>query len=157
MIISCRVLPCLKYLCEHPKKEIRKYIIWALSNITAESRQIQSVIDSEIFPKLFIMLSPARNEEPEVKKEIYYTIINALAGANDTQIQYLMDQGVIRQLCDGLGMDSTILTVLLQAMEVIFKYGTRTDKLKEINNMIEECGGVERIEALQKHKDEDIY
>ena len=157
VIISCGVLPSLANLFEHPKREIRKEVMWALSNVTAVAQHIQSVIDAEIFPKLFIMLSPARNETADVKKEMYYTVINALAGGKDTQIQYLIDQGVIQQLCDGLDMDSPVLSVLLQGLEKIMTYGTRTDKLEEICHMIEECGGVERIEALQEHNDENIY
>ena len=105
MIISCGVLPCLTKLFEHPKKGIRKEVMWSLSNITAgTSMEIQQVIDAEIFPKLFLMLSPAHNEAPKVKQEIYYIFANALRGADDAQMQYLIDQGVIQQFCGALDM-----------------------------------------------------
>ena len=118
--------------------------MWAISNITAVPLQIQKVIDAEIFPKLFIMLSPARNEHVDVKKQIYYVITNALTGAYNPQIQYLIDQRVIQQLCGGSDMDAKILTILLDGLEAILKYGYRSDKLEDIFKIIEE-----RIEALQ--------
>ena len=158
VIISCGILPCFTKLFEHPKSGMRKEVMWALSNITAGRLQIQAVIDAEIFPKLFIMLSPARNEVVEVKKEMYFVIANALTGAYDHQMKYLIDQGVIQQLCGGLlEIDPTVLTVLLDGLESILKYGEQTNTLEEICNMIENCGGTGRLEALQHHNNEAIY
>ena len=155
-IISCEVLPCLKTLLLSPKEKIRKEVMWSLSNITAgTTNQIQAVIDAGIFPKLFTMLSPDNNEAVGVKNEMYYIFKNALEGGSDAQIQYLIDQGVIQQLC-GLDVGSTILTVLLEGLKLILRYGVRSDTLKEISKIIEDCGGVEKIKALQHHTSEDV-
>jgi len=151
MVVSCGVLPCLTKLFEHPSKRIRKEVMWSVSNITAGSiKLIQEVIDAEIFPKLIFMLSPDNNEAVEVKNEMYYVIVNALAGGNDTQIQYLIDQGVIQQLCGGLDLNSTVLTILLEGLELLLKYGERSGTLREVIKIMEDYGGIERIEVIIK-------
>ena len=151
LVISCEVLPCLTKLFEHPKMRIRRNVMWAISNVTAgNKKQIQDVIDAEIFPKLFIMLSPMYNEAPEVMKEMYYVVTNALIRGNDAQIQYLIDQGVIQRLCGGLlDLDPNVLSALLQALESILKYGESSGTMEQVTKIIEECGGVAQIEALQ--------
>ena len=157
MFLSCGVLNRFTAMFEHPKKGIRKEVIWALSNITAGSRkQIQAVIDAEIFPKLLIMLSPVCNETVDIRKEIYYVCTNALAGGNDAQVQYLIEHSVIQQLCGGLDVDSNFLTVLLEGLESILKYGERTGTLKEVTKIIEDCGGLARIEELKHHRKEAV-
>ena len=118
--------------------------------------QISTIGTLRNLPKLF-MLSPARNEVHNVKKQMYHICINVLAGGNDTQIQYLIDNGVIQQLCGGLDMNSTVLTELFQGLESIMKYGERSDTLEEITKIIGDCGGVEKIKTLQQHKNEDVY
>ena len=158
MVISCGVLSHFTKLFAHPKKAIRKEVMWAISNITAGTKnQIQAVIDAEIFPKLLIMLSPACEEAPEVKKEMYYICTNALAEGDNDQMQYLIDQGVIQQLCGGLlNMDTKILSILLEGLDSILKYGESSDTLGQITEIIENCGGVEHIKALKHHKNEDV-
>ena len=132
--------------------------MWSLSNITAgTTNQIQAVIDAEIFPILFTMLSPDNNEAVEIKNEMYYVFKNALEGGSDAQIQSLIDQEVIQQLCGGLDVDSKdILTVLLDGLKPILKYGEKSDTLKEISKIIEDCGGFEKIKALRHHTNEDV-
>jgi len=156
VIISCGILPCFTKLFEHPKSGMRKEVMWALSNITAGRLQIQAVIDAEIFPKLFSMLSPRNGEAVNVKDEIYYVCKNALQGGNGFQIQYLMDQGVIQQLCDALDVNSTVLTVLLDGLKALLSYGEQSNTLKEITETIEKSVGVENIKSLQYHTSEDI-
>ena len=156
-IISCGLLPHLKALLEHSKNYIRKEVLLSLSNIAAGSLdQIQAVIDAEIFPKLFSMLSPRNGEAVNVKDEIYYVCKNALQGGNGFQIQYLMDQGVIQQLCDALDVNSTVLTVLLDGLKALLSYGEQSNTLKEITETIEKSVGVENIKSLQYHTSEDI-
>ena len=154
MIISCGILPCLTKLFEHPKKGIRKEAMWALSNITARhGMEIQQVIDAEIFPKLINMLSPAHNEAVIVKQQIYFVITDACTGATNDQIHYLIDQGVIQVLCGALDMKSKFLKVLLEGLEslLLFEDGEKVMKI------IQDCGGVERIKALQQHKQEEVH
>ena len=159
VVISCGVLSHFTKLFEHRKKGIRKEVMWAISNITAgNKKQIQAVIDAEIFPQVLIMLSSACDEAPDVKKEMYYVCTNALAEGDNAQIQYLIDQGVIQQLCGGLFLkDSKILIVLLDGLESILKYGERAGTLEQITKIIGDCGGVEQIKALQNNENEDVF
>ena len=155
-IISCGLLPHLRKLLEHPKMYIRKEVLLSISNVAAGSlNQIQAVIDAEIFPKLFSMLSPF-DKVVAVKNEIYYVCKNALQGGNDIQIQYLIDQGVIQQMCGALDVNSSVLTVLLDGIKAILSYGEQSNTLKEITEIIEESGGVENIKAMQCHTSEDV-
>ena len=53
-------------------------------------------------------------------------------------------------------IDPTVLTVLLDGLESILKYGDRST-MEEIFNIFEKCGGTGRLEALQYHKNEQVY
>mmetsp|Transcript_24 Transcript_24/g.25 ORF Transcript_24/g.25 Transcript_24/m.25 type:complete len:195 (-) Transcript_24:500-1084(-) len=53
-------LPSLLWLLDYPDQSIRKDVCWALSNMTAGTvNQLQQVIDTAIFPKLFELIRSA--------------------------------------------------------------------------------------------------
>jgi len=159
IIINVGALPCLAQLLSSPKKGIRKEACWTISNITAGNKsQIQSVIDANIIPILVDLL---QNAEFDIKKEAAWAISNATSGGSPEQIRYLVSQGCIKPLCDLLSaQDSRIISVALEGLENILKVG-QTDRDHTQNNLfatfIEEADGLDKIEKLQKHQNNDIY
>jgi len=160
MVINVSVLPCLLALLGNPKKGIRKEACWTISNITAGNKhQIQAVIDAAIIPPLVHMLG---NAEFDIKKEAAWAISNATSGGTPEQIRYLVQAGCIRPLCDLMTCsDGRIITVALEGLENILKVGERDSKSAGTTNsfatLIEEADGLDKIEALQNHQNNDIY
>jgi HEAT repeat protein len=160
-IINYQALTCLHSLLSNPKKGIRKEACWTISNITAGNvQQIQSVIDANIIPQLIQLL---RNAEFDIKKESAWAISNATSGGSPEQIKYLVQQGCIGPLCDLLKVsDAKIITVALEGLENILKVGDAEMKAtgaskNQMATWIEEAEGLDKIEELQSHDNDDIY
>ena len=163
LVIDCKALPCLNnMLLNVHKKSILKEACWTLSNITAGNQsQIQSVIDSSLFEPLIYLLE---NADFDIKKEAAWAISNATSGGNKDQIRVIVSKGAVKPLCDLLVChDSKIITVALEGLENILKIG-EDEKLNQggdaqnvIAVMIDEAEGLEKIESLQTHVQNDIY
>ncbi|KAF7805041.1 importin subunit alpha-4 [Senna tora] len=162
-VIDNRVLPCLyQLLTQNLKKSIKKEACWTISNITAGNRaQIQAVIEANIIHPLVHLLQHA---EFDIKKEAAWAISNATSGGSHEQIQFLVSQGCIKPLCDLLTCpDPRIVTVCLEGLDNILKVG-EADKERGLHGginiyaqMIDECEGLDKIENLQTHDNNEIY
>jgi hypothetical protein len=78
--------------------------------------------------------------------------------------RYLVNQGCIKPLCDLLTCpDARIVTVSLEGLENILKVGEPEKDLGNSNGInlyarcIDEAEGLEKIENLQTHDNNDIY
>uniref|UniRef100_A0A8D0JQQ6 Importin subunit alpha n=1 Tax=Sus scrofa TaxID=9823 RepID=A0A8D0JQQ6_PIG len=161
VILNCSALPCLLHLLSSSKESIRKEACWTVSNITAGNRaQIQAVIDANIFPVLIEILQKA---EFRTRKEAAWAITNATSGGTPEQIRYLVALGCIKPLCDLLTvMDSKIVQVALNGLENILRLGEQESKQNGIGvnpycALIEEAYGLDKIEFLQSHENQEIY
>jgi len=71
-------------------------------------------------------------------------------------VAYMVQQGVIPPFCQLLSVrDSQIVQVVLDGLNNILKMAG--DEVESICQVIEECGGLDKIEQLQNHENEDIY
>jgi len=160
VIINCGALPCLNAMLNSHKKGIRKEACWTISNITAGNKeQIQHVIDHNLIPPLIVLLGEA---EFDIRKEVAWAISNATSGGTPDQIKFLVQQNCVRPLCDLLDVaDVKIITVALEGLENILKVGEADSKNHDGTNLharfVQEAGGLDKIEALQRHDNHDIY
>ncbi|KAL7199032.1 hypothetical protein ACSBR2_021341 [Camellia fascicularis] len=163
VILDHQALPCLlNLLTQNYKKSVKKEACWTISNITAGNRdQIQAVIEAGIVAPLVQLL---QNAEFEIKKEAAWAISNATSGGTHEQIKFLVDQGCIKPLCDLLVCpDPRIVTVCLEGLENILKVGEVEKNLGNSSNvnlyaqLIDEAEGLEKIENLQSHDNNEIY
>jgi len=163
IIINCAALPCLLRLLTEPhKKSIKKEACWTVSNITAGNKdQIQAIIDANIIPPLVHLLAAA---EFDIKKEAAWALSNATSGGSHQQIRYLVSQGCIKPMCDLLSVaDARIVTVALEGLENILKVGACDAQeagpgaVNPYAGFVDEAEGLEKIEALQHHPNNDIY
>uniref|UniRef100_A0A8C5GIN2 Importin subunit alpha n=2 Tax=Gouania willdenowi TaxID=441366 RepID=A0A8C5GIN2_GOUWI len=143
----------------HPNSE--KEACWTVSNITAGNRaQIQNVIDANIFPVLIEILQKA---EFRTRKEAAWAITNATSGGTSAQIKYLVSLKTIIPMCDLLTvMDSKIVQVSLNGLENILRLGEQEAKqngtgINPYCALIEEAYGLDKIEFLQSHENQEIY
>ncbi|KAK6915652.1 Importin-alpha, importin-beta-binding domain [Dillenia turbinata] len=162
-IINHQALPCLKNLLSNNyKKSIKKEACWTISNITAGNReQIQAVMEADIIGPLVNLL---QNAEFDIKKEAAWAVSNATSGGTHDQIKHLVSQGCIKPLCDLLVFpDARIVTVCLEGLENILKVGETEKNLGHTNGvnlyaqMIDDADGLEKIENLQSHDNNEIY
>ncbi|KAJ7980328.1 Importin subunit alpha [Quillaja saponaria] len=152
----------LNLLTHNHKKSIKKEACWTISNITAGNReQIQAVIEAGLVTPLVNLL---QNAEFDIKKEAAWAISNATSGGTHDQIKYLVSQGCIKPLCDLLICpDPRIVTVCLEGLENILKVGEAEKNLGnsgEVNvyaQLIDAAEGLEKIENLQSHDNNEIY
>ncbi|MFQ6661793.1 hypothetical protein Gotur_029827 [Gossypium turneri] len=162
-IIGHQALPCLLNLLTNTyKKSIKKEACWTISNITAGNvDQIQAVIEAGIIAPLVHLL---QNAEFEIKKEAAWAISNATSGGTHEQIKFLVSQGCIKPLCDLLNCpDPRIVTVCLEGLENILKVGEAEKNLGHTGDvnlyaqLIDDAEGLEKIENLQSHDNNEIY
>jgi len=162
-IINHGSLPCLLSLLTHNhKKSIKKEACWTISNITAGNReQIQAVIEAGLIGPLVNLL---QNAEFDIKKEAAWAISNATSGGTHEQIKYMVSQGCIKPLCDLLVCpDARIVTVCLEGLENILRVGEAEKSLGNTGDvnlyaqMIDDAEGLEKIENLQSHDNNEIY
>uniref|UniRef100_A0A7S1NAV0 Importin subunit alpha n=1 Tax=Eutreptiella gymnastica TaxID=73025 RepID=A0A7S1NAV0_9EUGL len=161
VVINGGTLPSLHFLLSHPKKSIRKETCWTISNITAGNQsQIQAVINAHLIPPLIQLLS---NSEFEVRKEAAWAISNATSGGTPEQIKYLVEQDCVAGFCDLLNVpDAKMINVALEGLENILRVG-EDDKiannlpLNQVAQMVQTVGGLEKIESLQSHSNNEIY
>jgi len=154
VMLNVGITPCLLQLIGSPKKGIRKEACWAISNITAGNKiQIQVVIDGGLIPPLIHLLDSA---EFEIKKEAAWAISNSTSGGTPEQIRYLVQAGCIPPLCNLLVCtDVRIILVALEGLENILKVGE--PDTRDYIAAIENADGVEKIENLQSHHNNEIY
>ncbi|KAG6611502.1 Importin alpha-2 subunit [Phytophthora cinnamomi] len=73
---------------------------------------------------------------------------------------HLVSLGCIKPLCDLLEVkDAKVVIVALEGLENILRVGEqqKTNDINDIATMIDEADGVNKIQALQYHANEDIY
>jgi importin subunit alpha-6/7 len=163
VVLRAGALPALRSMLVHQKKSIRKEACWTISNITAGNKeQIQAVIAAGIIGPLVAML---RNAQFDVKKEACWAIANAISGGSSKQLEYIFSQSVIEPLsllfkCH----DPKMVMIALEAMEKILAHGATRgagafggEKENKCAECLEECGGLDLIEDLQRHDNEEIY
>jgi len=154
VVINCDVLSHFPALLTHSKEKINKEAVWFLSNITAgNQQQVQAVIDAGLIPMVIHHLLKG---EFQTQKEAAWAISNLTISGRKEQVAYVVQQGVLPPFCNLLTVkDSQVVQVVLDGLNNILKMAA--DDVETIANIIEECGGLDKIELLQQHENEEIY
>lgn len=93
--------------------------------------------------------------------EAIYSIFNLLVYAGEKQIDFFLERNIISVLMTVMkeSENSEILIMILNCMEKImgFEGHKHTNYKVIIMKMLEETGGVQRLEDLQHHPDQKVY
>jgi len=154
VVLNHGALSHFPQLLTHKKEKINKEAVWFLSNITAgNQQQVQAVIDADLVPLIIYHLSSG---DWQTEKEAAWAISNMTISGNKSQVAYLVQKGVIPPFCDLLTRhDVQVIHVVLEGINNVLKMAA--NQVDKICTLIEECGGLDKIETLQNHENEEIY
>ncbi|XP_076435774.1 importin subunit alpha-3-like [Babylonia areolata] len=154
IVLNCGALGHFRALLTHPKEKINKEAVWFLSNITAgNQQQVQAVIDNDLIPLIIHYLNGG---DFQTQKEAAWAISNLTISGKKEQVAYVVQQGVMGPFCGLLGVkDTQVVNVVLDGVHNILKMAG--EEVDTICQMIEECGGLDKIEGLQAHENVEIY
>lgn len=161
ILLQCSVLPSLQLLMRSSNDNIAKESTWAVSNITAGNHnQIQQVMEAGIAPCLIANMC---HHDLRVRKEAVWAVTNAASGGTFDHIRFMIKLGCIKPMSDLIAEeDLKTLDVALNGLDLILKLGKiDAERVDDQQNpyalIMEECGGLDKLEALQSHKNHDIY
>ncbi|CAL8315682.1 unnamed protein product [Arctogadus glacialis] len=138
-------------LSEFPSGYLRN-VTWTLSNLCRNKSPSPPLAAVEqILPTLVRLLHHG-------DKEAVWAITNFTSGGTVEQVVYLVQANVLEPLLNLLSTkDSKTILVILDAITNIFLAGDKIGESEKLCLMVEECGGLDRIEALQSHENETVY
>lgn len=156
--IDSGILNHLSWLLGNKKKALRKEASWLASNIAGGSvKQITMLVDTPRILEQIINIAKA--DVWLVRKEALFAVANICTCGNQKHIMALVDAGGLESLVCALQLESidpTMLVGLLEALITVLKVGESFTDLNYIG-IIEECNGVDFIENLQTHPNDEVY
>merc|ERR1711973_628073 len=155
-VLQNQAVPVFAKLLQHPKMNIVKESAWTISNITAGNhQQIQMVIDAGCLQPLIDILVKG---DFKAQKEAAWAVTNLTSGGTVQQIVHLCGEGVLKPFCDLLAAkDDKTVGVVLDGIANILSTAEKLSEVDKVAMMVEECGGLDKIEQLQAHENEVIY
>ncbi|KAJ3627214.1 hypothetical protein MTP99_014611 [Tenebrio molitor] len=156
MVINAGALSRMIRLLQHTRLNIVKEAAWTVSNITAgNSEQIQKVLVAGIVP---VLLHVLQTGDFKSQKEAAWAVTNFTSGGTTAQLAELVEMGALKPMCNLLNSkDSKTIIVVLEGLNNILSAAAKLDQAERVAIMIEECGGLDAIEALQSHDNEKVY
>jgi hypothetical protein len=167
VVIDAGILDVLPDAIKSTKAQTRKEACWAISNVAAgTAEQVDSVMRS---PLLANVVDRLANDDFEVKKEAAWVVANIMHSfaSEPTNVHCaqraatLVQLGVIPAMVSMLEVnDPAMQKLMLEAVGTLFAAGELLGASKGSNPFIvpfDEAEGIDKLEALQEHSNEDIY
>lgn len=155
-VIDSGALTHLRGALKGLNDKIAKDALWFISNVVAGSQQqLQAVIDESLVPLIVNFLATGEYQQ---QKEASWAVYNFCLVGSAQQLEVLIDNKAIPALCDLLTLtETTLVKNVLDALKNLLKKCDQEDGESRVRNEIEECGGLDKIEALQNSTNQEIY
>lgn len=103
------------------------------------------------------VISLAIDSKFEIRKEALWTICNVITNGKNGHIDLMMSYNAMVALCDALKAlsDIKVLKIVLEAFAKILSMDQHGDYNYKL--LMDEFGGIDHLEELQSHPDDEIY
>ena len=146
-------------LSSQPSEYIQKEWYWALSNFCASS-QIWTTEILNLGLDLQFMQAVLHGSE-KIKTEAIWCLCNLTPNLTKEMAEHLIKNNIIQVLIEFL-KSNTVARSTLVALEGLgkildFNKELQGDNKDKIIDMVEQCGGIDVIELLQTHPNQNVY
>ena len=163
LVVEAGALNLFKSLVSSNKKSVRKETLWAVSNVCADSDTlVRSVIDCGLMDRICDIVRDGHADQ-DVRKEAVWSICNACTVGKQVDVASLVTDRryrILDLLCEYLDAcrdTQSMKTVLDSIYAILSIYENDPDGLNPFCVVVEECGGLATIEALQQDESADVY
>jgi len=156
VVVKSGALTVFPSLLQSTKQNIMKEAAWTISNIAAGNKeQIQALLESGVIPPLIEVL---RTGDVRSQKEAAWAITNFTSGGSTEQTVLLVKMGVMDPFCNLLtNQDPKLLMVVMDGLTNILKTAEKLGEIDNVARLVEECGGLDKLEQVQQHENEEVY
>jgi importin subunit alpha-2 len=155
-VIQVGILPSVAHVMNSAQSpNLLKESCWLLSNVLAGTRdQIQACIDANLVPLFITCL----NTDSKTQLEASWCIANMCQGASHDQMEVLIAADVITSCCAHLeSANAKFLQNMMDSLNAVISAGIALGRRDDILLAVEECGGLDKLENLQQHQNEQVY
>lgn len=157
-VLDAGVCHSLGQLLKHTKRTVRKEACWTLSNIAAGTpKQVASLLACPSIVKE--VMHVLGTDQFDVRKEAAWVISNLCTGGHAAHISKVVELGGIQALVGVLDIDGDndvkVILVALEALSAILASPSNCGRKYE--TLVEDHEGLDRLEGLQDHENEEIY
>lgn len=140
------------------KNIIVKEAMWLLSNIVAgNEQQIQAVLDAQL---VAIVLEVVLKGDYKSQFEALWVVNNLASGGSSQQVKSLLklDEKLFGAVCQLLrSKEAKMVALALDCLNHLLQASSKHNSIETATLRVEECGGLDSIEELQQHANENIY
>lgn len=147
----------MKALLTNQKPSIVKEAAWTVSNITAgNSDQIQKVYEADLVPYIMNVLKIGDNKS---QREAAWAVSNITTSGTPEQVMLIVQEFEwFKAFTDLLAaVDARTVKVILTGLANVFQMAQKHNVLDAVCTEFENTGGLDKLENLQSHQNEEIY
>uniref|UniRef100_A0A095C8N3 Importin subunit alpha-5 n=1 Tax=Schistosoma haematobium TaxID=6185 RepID=A0A095C8N3_SCHHA len=143
-------------------------VLKAIGNLViGTDEQTQAILDAGLLTYIPALLNNEKSTvvkeacwvgEFRTQKEACWVISNFISGGTPAQCAYLLNQNVLRALCNILTVsESKVVLMVLEGIKKLLEISDQYGQLEPACIELETCGGLDKLEELQDHTNVQVY